>query len=179
VKFYNMYMGAVDLFDQLRSYVALHVRARKFWHPMFWFIIESALVNAWVLYKATRKAANLPIQYIHFTFRMSIALALASEWEDTGCKTKVEDATSPTKHYQKTKVVRAHTSSDHPSPNSDAVGDRFTAPDKHMRYLTKIPALEGSTAKKRQMLCVECKLSRSTWWCKKCAKPLCRDSCYV
>ena len=101
--------------------MALDVSARKFWQPMFWFIIESALVSAWVLYKAARKAANLPIQYTHLTFRRSIALALASEWEDMGCKSKVEGATSPTKHYQKTKVVRFHKSQDLPVKFSETL----------------------------------------------------------
>jgi hypothetical protein len=52
---------------------------------MMWFIFESALVNAWVLYKCTREKANLPPQYTHLEFRVSIALTLAAEWEDMGC----------------------------------------------------------------------------------------------
>ena len=46
VYFYNLYMGAVDLFDQFRQYIKLELRSRKFWHPLFWFIIESVLVNS-------------------------------------------------------------------------------------------------------------------------------------
>lgn len=84
VKEYNLYMGAVDRFDQFRSYVGLDMRSTKFWHPMMWFIIESSLVNAWVLYRATREKAGLPLQYDHFSFRRAIALALAAEWEDMG-----------------------------------------------------------------------------------------------
>ena len=50
VKMYNQHMGGVDTFDQYRSYIKLDLRSRKYWHCMFWFIIEPALVNAWVLY---------------------------------------------------------------------------------------------------------------------------------
>ena len=55
ILYYNFYMGAVDRFDQFRAYIKLELKSGKFWHPMMWFIIifESALVNAWVLYKAT------------------------------------------------------------------------------------------------------------------------------
>jgi len=39
-------MGAVDRFDQFRAYIKLEQKSGKFWHPMMWFIFESALVNA-------------------------------------------------------------------------------------------------------------------------------------
>jgi hypothetical protein len=61
VKLYNQYMGAVDLFNQLCLYAGLDLPCRKFWHPMYWFVIEAALIHAWVLYKATMEAAKLPI----------------------------------------------------------------------------------------------------------------------
>ena len=46
---------------------------------MMWFILESALVNAWVLYKATREAAGLAPKFTHMEFCNSIALALAAD----------------------------------------------------------------------------------------------------
>jgi hypothetical protein len=58
---YNLYMGAVDMFDQYRSYVQVELRSRKYWHPLFWFIVEAALINAWLLYKASRERALLPL----------------------------------------------------------------------------------------------------------------------
>jgi hypothetical protein len=62
VKQYNLYMGAVDLYDQYRSYVQLDLRSFKFWHPLFWLVVESALVNSWLLYKATRAAGKAAIR---------------------------------------------------------------------------------------------------------------------
>jgi len=29
--------------------VKIELRSRKFWHPLFWFIIEAVLINAWLL----------------------------------------------------------------------------------------------------------------------------------
>jgi hypothetical protein len=78
-------MGAVDRFDQFRAYIKLEMKTSKFWHVMLWFILESALVNAYVLYKLTRQLANLEIQYSHFQFRVAVARALAQEWEGMGC----------------------------------------------------------------------------------------------
>jgi Transposase IS4 len=87
VKYYNMYMGAVDMYDQCRSYIKLNLKTRKFWHPLFWLMIESAVVNAWLVCIGSRELALLPVEYTMFTVRKSIALALVSEWEtDTvGC----------------------------------------------------------------------------------------------
>jgi hypothetical protein len=48
----------------------------------FWFIVESTLVNSWIL---SRELANLELEYTHFDFRVAIARALAREWEDRGC----------------------------------------------------------------------------------------------
>lgn len=175
VKWYNLFMGAVDLFDQLRSYVRLDLRCNKFWHPMFWFIVEAALVNAYVLYKATRQAEGLPLEYTHVQFRKSIALALASEWEDMGCKTKLPTAVSPTSMYKNTKVVRVHQRIE---AKSDA-GSRFCAPDKHLTFFTAIPLLSGSQLTKRQMKCCFCKEKRTKWWCSECTAPLCQGSCFI
>ena len=35
VKNYNLYMGAVDMFDQNRSYVQVELRSQKSWPPFF------------------------------------------------------------------------------------------------------------------------------------------------
>ena len=107
VRNYNLYMGAVDMFDQYCSYVQIliELRSRKFWHrcPLFWFIIEASLINAWLLYKSSREAAMLPIEYTVFTFRKSIALALVAEWETMGCKNHT-CTLSPTKSMQNPKT---------------------------------------------------------------------------
>jgi Transposase IS4 len=174
VQQYNLYMGAVDLYDQFRSYVQMDLRSCKFWHPLFWLVIESALVNAWLLYKVTREASNLPFQYTFFSFRKSVALALVSEWESMGCRNK-RDVTTPTKSVKIKKAIRIHV-----QHGQDALsGDRFTSPDKHVLAMEKIPLLEGSNLSCRQMLCRQCKVSRSTFWCKKCSTVLCKGNCFL
>jgi hypothetical protein len=98
VRNYTLYMGAVDMFDQYCSYVQIELQSRKFWHPLFWFIIEASLINAWLLYKSNREAAMLPIEYTIFTFHKSIALALVAEWEIMGCKTTLVDFPQPNQY---------------------------------------------------------------------------------
>lgn len=176
IKYYNLNMGAVDLFDQLRSYVALDLQSRKYWHPMFWFVMESALINSWVLYKATRETAGLPLEYTSWTFRKSVALALALEWEGLGCMKQDPALSTPTKLYKSTKVVRSHQKTTH---TSAIPVDRYLSEDKHAQHFERIPNLESSKLKKRQMLCTHCKVSRSIFWCKKCLAPLCKGTCYI
>lgn len=175
VYYYNLYKSFVDLFDQFRSYVSLELKSFKFWHPMFWFLAEAALVNSWVLYKSTRIAANLEIEYTHFQFRVAIALALASEWEALGCKSPVggELPVSPTLVAKQPSQRRQRFST------VLDFGDRFLDSQKHLAFFEKLPNREDSSSRNRQQLCRYCKSRRTTWWCKKCMAPLCQGSCLV
>ena len=179
IKFYRLFMGAVDTFDQFRAYIKLDLRSTKFWHPMFFFIIESAMINAWVLYKCTRELANLPLQYDHVQFRRSVALSLAAEWEAMGCCVggyAEGSAASPTtklKNVLPGKRVRL-------VPDSSASVGLF--PSNHLDFCEKIPLKEGSNRKQRQHRCLMCK-KRTSFWCSanSCKIPLCKEKrfCFV
>lgn len=80
IKYYRQYTGGVDLFDQFRSYYKLELRSVKYWHPMFWSLKESTLVNAWVVYCDKMKARGLETAYTPRKFRLVIAKLLAGEW---------------------------------------------------------------------------------------------------
>jgi hypothetical protein len=175
IHFYNKNMGAVDTFDQYRSYIKLELKSNKFWHPMMWFVFESALVNSWVLYKSTMEQAGLSCEYNHFTFQKAVALALACEWESMGCSPKVAFE-SPTKIMRENNVRTARQQF---SQNTSST--RFTCPNKHLLHKEKIPAKEGSKNGLRQVQCSHCHASRTVYWCKECRAPLCvRDNdCFI
>jgi Transposase IS4 len=171
---HNKHMGGVDRFDQYRSHLKLEVRSRKFWHPMFWFIIEAALVNSWVLYKCTCELAGMTLKYTHFTFRKSITLALAAEWESMKCtnRPKIEPGSPNT--IMKTasqKQVRVHL-------KQVIKENRFSTPDRHIAYLEKIPVKEGWKKNFRQLLSQQCKTHLTSKWCRSCAAPLCVGKCF-
>jgi hypothetical protein len=46
---YNKYMGCVDLADLRRAWHTCRLRSYKWWHPVFWWIIDSAMINAFIL----------------------------------------------------------------------------------------------------------------------------------
>ncbi|XP_060562864.1 piggyBac transposable element-derived protein 4-like [Ruditapes philippinarum] len=47
---YNKFMGGVDLQDQFRSTYPVGRNGKKSWRYIFWFLLNSAIVNAWILY---------------------------------------------------------------------------------------------------------------------------------
>lgn len=151
------------------------MRSSKYWHPMWWFILESALVNAWVLYKETRNAASLPLSFDHFHFRKSIALALAAQWESMGCVSC--EALSPGHSSRSAHFRTAKTK--HRYIIGEFENGRFTSLDLHASACSRIPSKNGSTVKYRQLYCVHCKTARTVYWCQKCRAPLSKMTCYI
>jgi len=168
IKFYRTYMGGVDLFDQYRASYKLQLRSFKYWHAMFYFILESALVNAWALYCQNRKLANLPLEFTHFEFRAAIAKSLAEEWE----RRKTPLPSSPLKHFKVSVKAKQHliAGTGHES--------RFLCPKKHLQYRVRTPASISGKTRKRQLMCVHCSISRPITMCSLCSIPLCIPDCY-
>lgn len=68
---YTRSMGGVDHFDHYRSSYSIGRRSKKSWFRMFWFLFESAIINAYILYNQNRKN-------IHRDFRLRLARSLKS-----------------------------------------------------------------------------------------------------
>jgi hypothetical protein len=49
VKDYNKYMGGVDLADRYRALYNVDRKSKKWWHRLFWGILDIAFVNAYVI----------------------------------------------------------------------------------------------------------------------------------
>lgn len=48
---YNKNMGGVDLFDQHISYYSMNQKSRRWWVKIFLYLLESCVVNSYILYK--------------------------------------------------------------------------------------------------------------------------------
>lgn len=48
---YNRHMGGVDLLDALLGYYRIQIRSKKFYHRIFFQMIDMTVVNAWLLYR--------------------------------------------------------------------------------------------------------------------------------
>ena len=47
---YNLYMGGVDQLDSLRGSCTCAVKSQKWWHALFWWMLDTATVNAYRVY---------------------------------------------------------------------------------------------------------------------------------
>ncbi|XP_040078205.1 piggyBac transposable element-derived protein 4-like isoform X2 [Ixodes scapularis] len=64
VKDYNRWMGGVDCFDQKRNAYPVDRRSKKWWHRIFYFLVDAAIVNAFVQHKAYHSDDDVAL--LHF-----------------------------------------------------------------------------------------------------------------
>lgn len=56
---YNTWMGGVDKFDQRRNAYPVDRRSKKSWYRIFYFLLDAAIVNAFLQMKAVREMSYL------------------------------------------------------------------------------------------------------------------------
>ena len=64
-------MNGVDIANQMRSNYETHRKALRNWWPLFYWILDTAIVNAFCISKLWRKEAGLPA-LSHHSFRTAI-----------------------------------------------------------------------------------------------------------
>jgi len=68
---YNKIMGGVDKFDQLHERYAVGRRSTKWWHRIFYYLVDMAIVNSFILMNTARKRTSDQL-----TFRINLARQL-------------------------------------------------------------------------------------------------------
>ena len=68
---YNTYMGGVDRADQLLSYYGFAHRTVKWWRRLFFFLLDTAVVNSYVLY--CEEHPDKKRRMTHVQFRIELA----------------------------------------------------------------------------------------------------------
>ena len=79
VKF-NKYMGGVDLSNQLCTYYRVGRPSHKWWRYVFWFVVNVAITNAWLLFKASVSAERLAQTSSHKKFVLELTEELENEF---------------------------------------------------------------------------------------------------
>ena len=69
---FNHHMGGVDIADELRSYYYTQLTSRRSWLPLFYWLLDTALVNSYILYRMYKPAVS------HKRFRLEVSKALRS-----------------------------------------------------------------------------------------------------
>jgi hypothetical protein len=78
---YNHHMGRVDIADQLQAGFSTQQRGFKPWRPLFYWLLDSAIINAFRLSEHRRKAklgsnTKDKVRSAHCTFRQALVLDL-------------------------------------------------------------------------------------------------------
>jgi hypothetical protein len=72
---YNRYMGGVDLFDQHMAPYSISRKSRKWWIKLFYYFIESAIVNSFILHEQFCKKKKVK-GFSHLQFRSTLVNGL-------------------------------------------------------------------------------------------------------
>lgn len=79
VYLYNKYMGGVDKFDQHMSYYNISQKSRKWWIKLFYYFLETSIVNSFILYTLECKKRCITADS-HLKFRSKLVNALISNF---------------------------------------------------------------------------------------------------
>jgi len=66
IKQYNINMGGVDRMDQNIGAYRISVRTRKWWWPLFAYLLDVSMQNAWLLYRLTPAYDVEPLDQLEF-----------------------------------------------------------------------------------------------------------------
>ncbi|GLV40918.1 hypothetical protein CBL_08492 [Carabus blaptoides fortunei] len=81
VQVYNAHMGGVDLQDCLSGLCRCSIRSKKWYHRIFYHMLDVAAVNSWLLYRRSQKQLEKPGKMPLLEFKTEVANAL-SIWEN-------------------------------------------------------------------------------------------------
>ncbi len=96
---FNQYMNGVDVSDQLQSSYNTYVKSRKWWLRLFFFLLDIAIVNAYVIAKI------LDPTLTHLNFREKLVAGLVEKYKTTETHTEKRNAADLTQ-YTPAKRIR-------------------------------------------------------------------------
>lgn len=92
---YNVYMGGVDHFDHYKSCYSIAQKSRRWWIKIFYFLLESVIVNSYILYKYISKENGIkPMSQL--LFREQLATELIGNFSSRKPNTGVRKGTKVT-----------------------------------------------------------------------------------
>ena len=126
---YGKFMGGVDNFDHLRERYRSGKPGKKPWKYLFFFLLDCALVNSFILYKATSQRITSWYQkknFDQFDFRMELAPALVGGFS----RREITPAFAPVVFSQGDSSARTHANTRLLSTRKQCVFHRKKFPDK-------------------------------------------------
>jgi Transposase IS4 len=108
---YNHFMGGVDIADQLRAHFSTQLRGVKTWKPLFYWLLDTAIVNAYLLFEHQRKAKLVgkdKARSMHRAFREALVSALLLDLELSTKTSLVVTKTTELPHSRLTRPIEIH-----------------------------------------------------------------------
>jgi hypothetical protein len=82
---YTTYMRGVDVVDQLWASYSYQTRSHKWWHRVFFFLIDTTVVNMYIIYLSLLRRQQVPSRpMIHLQFKTQLCQALLQNWPGRG-----------------------------------------------------------------------------------------------
>lgn len=156
---YTQRMGGVDRFDQKRCYFSVSRRSFKWWIRIFYFLVDSALVNAHIMFNSIHPDDKMN----QFDFRTTLCRQLMSNFSSRTRKSSIEGAS-----YVRRRSDHGSTHAKSPGVPDDV---RLQSVGKHWPHQMK--------AFRRCRVCSsQTNNRRSRIVCSACNVALCIDPCF-
>ena len=152
---YNKYMGGVDRGDQLLSYYGFPHRTVKWWRRAFFFLVDAAIVNSYIMYCQHSTERRMS----HELFRIELAKELIKASHTASSPSQEEPQHGP-RHQRQQPLAR--------------LMERHF-PGQYTR---------SSTGRQIQRCCGVCSNKKgrgkktTTFYCKQCDMPMCIVPCF-
>jgi hypothetical protein len=79
---YTTDMQGMHMADQLRASYSCQVRSHKWWHRIFFFLLDMMIVNMYIIYLAhVKNSWQGRIPMTHLQFKVGLCKALLDSWE--------------------------------------------------------------------------------------------------
>ncbi|CAG5033770.1 unnamed protein product [Parnassius apollo] len=160
IKEYTKRMGGVDHFDQIKSTYSVGRRSRRWWVRIFFFLLDTSITNAYLLYCQNKNATKLS----NLEFRVSVARGLIS-----GFSSRKRRSGSLVNYICRKKIASENRQK---AVHVVAEEVRFTNVGDHM-------PVESPSYKRCRMCSTKEKDKRSKVICEKCKVPLCITPCFT
>jgi hypothetical protein len=182
---YNHFMGGVDIHDQKRAHLSSHLRTRRNWLCLFFWLLDVLIINAHILYLVAQKEAGTPSKQLmsHREFRMRLVEELLNTYS--------------TKRIQVSVAVEQLAGSSTRGNTKDVHElDKPLPPGPHESGF--LPTRGGSKSQKKKGTCAYCRAnsnlkrsalqeaspnnslrpSQTSNYCNDCKVFLCQDKCW-
>lgn len=149
---YNKYMGGVDKFDQYMSPYSISQKSRKWWIKLFYYMVDTAIVNSYILYKESCNK-NKKKYITHLEFRSRLTDELIGNFS---CRKKCTSSPHEQRSKKKQKL---------------SINHNFTGVDHMPKFIDKYRRCKMCSTKAKEkrsnMICSTCEITL----CKQCFEP--------